>query len=150
MTKLTPEAMEQLTTEQLLDNLSNLNKWMAKAKEDQELLRRTIKSRLERDMIISKGKEGTQTTDFSLHGVPGKLKVEQKINRSLEQKLVPEVMKKLPKVVAAKLFKAKYDMSITAYRNLTPEQLAIVGPIVKVSPGIPTVTFTAAETDDAE
>ena len=142
--------IEQCTTEELLIQLANVNTWMAKAKAEAETLRRTIKLRLEKDMIIQTGKEGTQTIEYSVNGVPGKLKVEQKINRSLEQKLVPEVMKKLPKVVAAKLFKAKYDMSITAYRNLTPEQLAIVDPIVKVSPGIPTVTFTAAETDDAE
>lgn len=123
---------------------------MAQAKADQETLRRTIKARLERDMIINRGKEVTQTVEFSMHGVPGKLKVEQKVNRSLDQKLVPDVMKKLPKTVVAKLFKTKYEMSVTAYRNLTPEQLAIVDPVVKTSPGIPTVTFTPAATEEAE
>ncbi|UNY42461.1 hypothetical protein [Escherichia phage vB_EcoM_IntR] len=123
---------------------------MAQAKANQETLRRTIKARLERDMIINRGKEGTLTVEFSMHGVPGKLKVEQKVNRSLDQKLVPDVMKKLPKTVVAKLFKTKYEMSVTAYRNLTPEQLAIVDPVVKTSPGIPTVTFTPAATEEAE
>ena len=121
---------------------------MAQAKIDQETLRRTVKARLERDMVISTGKEGTQTVDFSIHGVPGKLKVEQKINRTVNQKLVAGVIKELPKIVAAKLFKVKYELSVTAYRNLTPEQLAKVDPIIKVSPSIPTVTFTAADTDD--
>lgn len=127
--------------------LANLNKWMARAKADQETLRRTLKARFEKDMIISAGKEGTQTVDFTLQGVPGKLKVEQKINRSLDQKLVPAVIKELPKTVVAKLFKTEYKLSITAYRNLTPEQLAKVEPIVKVSAGIPTITFTAEEQD---
>lgn len=139
-----------MDTEQLYDKLANLNRWMAQAKADQETLRRTIKARLERDMIINRGKEGIQTVEFSMHGVPGKLKVEQKVNRSLDQKLVPDVMKKLPKTVVAKLFKTKYEMSVTAYRNLTPEQLAIVDPVVKTSPGIPTVTFTPAATEEAE
>lgn len=147
---LNPQELELMDTEQLYDKLANLNRWMAQAKADQETLRRTIKARLERDMIINRGKEGTQTVEFSMHGVPGKLKVEQKVNRSLDQKLVPDVMKKLPKTVVAKLFKTKYEMSVTAYRNLTPEQLAIVDPVVKTSPGIPTVTFTPAATEEAE
>ncbi|EKN1516631.1 hypothetical protein PWK75_001344 [Salmonella enterica] len=147
---LNPQELESMDTEQLYDKLANLNRWMAQAKADQETLRRTIKARLERDMIINRGKEGTQTVEFSMHGVPGKLKVEQKVNRSLDQKLVPDVMKKLPKTVVAKLFKTKYEMSVTAYRNLTPEQLAIVDPVVKTSPGIPTVTFTTAATEEAE
>ncbi|EAP3072128.1 hypothetical protein D9891_23965 [Salmonella enterica] len=147
---LNPQELESMDTEQLYDKLANLNRWMAQAKADQEMLRRTIKARLERDMIINRGKEGTQTVEFSMHGVPGKLKVEQKVNRSLDQKLVPDVMKKLPKTVVAKLFKTKYEMSVTAYRNLTPEQLAIVDPVVKTSPGIPTVTFTPAATEEAE
>ena len=147
---LNPQELESMDTEQLYDKLANLNRWMVQAKADQETLRRTIKARLERYMIINRGKEGTQTVEFSMHGVPGKLKVEQKVNRSLDQKLVPDVMKKLPKTVVAKLFKTKYEMSVTAYRNLTPEQLAIVDPVVKTSPGIPTVTFTPAATEEAE
>lgn len=145
-----PKPLEQCTTDELFNQLANINKWMAKAKADQETLRRTIKARLEADMIIQTGKEGTQTVEFSVDGVAGKLKVEQKINRSLDQKLVPAVMKELPPTVRAKLFKAKYEMSLTAYRNLTPEQLAKVDPIVKVSAGIPTVTFTPADSDEAE
>lgn len=137
--------IEECSTEELLTQLTNVNVWMAKAKADAETLRRTIKARLEADMAIQTGKEGTQTIEFAVNGVPGKLKVDQKINRSLEQKLVPEVMKQLPVAVRAKVFKTKYELSLTGYRNLTPEQLAIVEPIVKVSAGIPTVTFTPAE-----
>lgn len=142
--------IEDCTTEELLTQLANLNTWMAKAKAEAETLRRTIKLRLEADMIIQTGKEGTQTIEYSVNGVPGKLKVEQKVNRSLEQKLVPEVMKQLPVAVRAKVFKTKYELSLTGFRNLTPEQLAIVEPIVKVSPGIPTVTFTPVENDGEE
>lgn len=137
--------IEQCTTEELLVQLTNVNTWMAKAKAEAETLRRTIKLRLEADMIIQTGKEGTQSVDFSVNGVPGKLKVEQKVNRSLEQKLVPEVMKQLPVAVRAKVFKTKYELSLTGFRNLTPEQLAIVEPIVKVSAGIPTVSFQPAD-----
>lgn len=140
--------LEEMTTDELFNQLANVNKWMVKAKADQETLRRTIKARLERDMVIQSGKEGTQTIDYSVCGVEGKLKVEQKINRSLEQKLVPSILKELPKAVGIKLFKVKYELSLTAYRNLTPEQLAKVDPIVKVSAGIPTVTFTPAEADE--
>lgn len=140
--------LEEMTTDELFNQLANVNKWMVKAKADQETLRRTIKARLERDMVIQSGKEGTQTIDYSVCGVEGKLKVEQKINRSLEQKLVPGILKELPKAVGIKLFKVKYELSLTAYRNLTPEQLAKVDPIVKVSAGIPTVTFTPAEADE--
>jgi hypothetical protein len=140
--------IEQCTTEELLIQLANVNTWMAKAKAEAETLRRTIKLRLEKDMIIQTGKEGTQTIEYSVNGVPGKLKVEQKVNRSLEQKLVPEVMKQLPVAVRAKVFKTKYELSLTGFRNLTPEQLAIVEPIVKVSAGIPTVSFTADAAED--
>lgn len=144
----TQKPLEEMTTDELFNQLANVNKWMVKAKADQETLRRTIKARLERDMVIQSGKEGTQTIDYSVCGVEGKLKVEQKINRSLEQKLVPGILKELPKAVGIKLFKVKYELSLTAYRNLTPEQLAKVDPIVKVSAGIPTVTFTPAEADE--
>lgn len=140
--------LEECTNDELFNQLANVNKWMAKAKVEQETLRRTIKARLEADMVIQTGKEGTQTIDFSVCGVEGKLKVEQKINRSLEQKLVPSILKELPKAVGIKLFKVKYELSLTAYRNLTPEQLAKVDPIVKVSAGIPTVTFTPAAADE--
>lgn len=140
--------IEQCTTEELLIQLANVNTWMAKAKAEAETLRRTIKLRLEKDMIIQTGKEGTQTIEYSVNGVPGKLKVEQKVNRSLDQKLVPEVMKQLPVAVRAKVFKTKYELSLTGFRNLTPEQLAIVEPIVKASAGIPTVSFTADAAED--
>ena len=150
MTTQQPKTLDEMSTSELYNQLSNINRWMAKAKDDAETLRRMIKTRLEADMVIATGKEGTQTVPFSIDGVPGKMKVEQKINRSLDQKLVPNVIKELPKIVAAKLFKVKYELSLTAYRNLTPEQLAKVEPIVKVSPGIPTVTFTPAETDGEE
>ncbi|QTD79435.1 putative structural protein [Escherichia phage vB_EcoM_fHy-Eco03] len=142
--------IEECSTEELLTQLTNVNTWMAKAKADAETLRRTIKARLEADMAIQTGKEGTQTIEYAVNGVPGKLKVDQKVNRSLDQKLVPEVMKKLPPVVRAKVFKTKYELSLTGYRNLTPEQLAIVEPIVKVSPGIPVVTFTPIEDNGDE
>uniref|UniRef100_A0AAU8GJP8 Uncharacterized protein n=2 Tax=unclassified Rosemountvirus TaxID=2738372 RepID=A0AAU8GJP8_9CAUD len=142
--------IEECSTEELLTQLTNVNTWMAKAKADAETLRRTIKARLEADMAIQTGKEGTQTIEYAVNGVPGKLKVDQKVNRSLEQKLVPEVMKKLPVAVRAKVFKTKYELSLTGYRNLTPEQLAIVEPIVKVSPGIPVVTFTPIEDNGDE
>lgn len=140
--------IEECSNDELFNRLANINKWMAKAKADQETLRRTIKARLEADMIITSGKEGTQTVDFSVDGVAGKLKVEQKINRSLDQKLVPAILKELPKAVGIKLFKVKYELSLTAFRNLTPEQFAKVDPIVKVSAGIPTVTFTPADSDE--
>ena len=142
--------IEECSTEELLTQLTNVNTWMAKAKADAETLRRTIKARLEADMAIQTGKEGTQTIEYVVNGVPGKLKVDQKVNRSLDQKLVPEVMKKLPVAVRAKVFKTKYELSLTGYRNLTPEQLAIVEPIVKVSPGIPVVTFTPIEDNGDE
>lgn len=150
MTTQQAKTIDQMSTSELYNQLSNINRWMAKAKDDAETLRRTIKGRLEADMVIATGKEGTQTVDYAMDGVPGKLKVEQKINRSLEQKLVPEVIKKLPKLVAAKLFTIKYDLSLTSFRNLTPEQMALVEPIVKVSAGIPTITFKPTETDDGE
>lgn len=142
--------IEQCTNDELFNQLANINSWMAKAKVQQETLRRTIKARLEADMVIQSGKEGTQTVDFSVDGVAGKLKVEQKINRSLDQKLVPAVLKELPKAVGIKLFKVKYELSLTSFRNLTPEQMAKVDPIVKVSAGIPTITFTPAADDEVE
>ena len=142
-------SFDEMSNDELLDNLDRLNRWMSKAKADGETIRRLLKARLERDLVIQSGKEGTQTIEFSVNGVHGKLKIEQKVNRTLDQKKVPEVMKKLSPAIRAKLFKTKYDLSVTGYRNLSPEALAIVDPIVKASPGIPVVVFTPDEPEDA-
>lgn len=144
------KTFEEMSTAELYVKLSDINRWMTKAKATTETLRRTIKARLEADMIIATGKEGAQTVDYSVNGVPGKLKVEQKVNRTLNQKLVAGVMKQLPVATRAKVFKTKYELSLTGYRTLNPEQLALVEPIIKVSAGIPSITFTPAVADDEE
>lgn len=75
-----------------------------------------------------------------------KLKAEYKQNYSIKKNEVtedyshvPAVLAKLPPAVAARLVRWKPELSITAYKELTAEEQAIVNTIVTITDGKPTL-----------
>ena len=51
--------------------------------------------------------------------------------------------------VSSNLFKRKYDVSIAAYRKLTPEQRKVAAELVEIKPTMPTVSLVAPKEDVA-
>lgn len=133
--------VQAVTLDDMLVELRKINHWQEKANARATELRYAIKENLEQSMKINRGYEGVQTVaeTVQIDGKQFKLQVEQKVNRSLDQKKVADVMKLLPKAVVTKLFKTKYDFSVSTMRNLTPTDLAKFNECLKESAGIPTI-----------
>lgn len=138
------------TLDDMLIELRKIKHWQDKASTRESELRYAIKDLLEQQMKINRGHEGVQTVadPITIEGRQFKVQVEQKINRSLDQKKAAEVQKAMPKTVAAKLFKTKWDFSVAEMRKLTPDNLAKFQACLKESAGLPTIKLVPL--DEAE
>lgn len=147
---MTEQTKAQPTLDDMLVELRKIKHWQEKASTRESELRYAIKDLLEQQMKINRGHEGVQTVADTvvIEGRQFKLQVEQKINRSLDQKKVAEVQKSLPKTVAAKLFKTKFDFSVAEMRKLTPDNLAKFQACLKESASLPTIKLVPV--DEAE
>lgn len=144
------EQAKEVSLNDMLVELRKIKHWQEKASARENELRYAVKERLEQQMQINKGHEGIQTVadPVEIDGIKFKLQVEQKINRSLDQKKVLEVIKLIPKTVGAKLFKTKYDFSVAEMRKLTPDNLTKFQQCLKESAGLPTIKLVPL--DEAE
>lgn len=129
-----------MTLEEKLVELDKINKWLAKGKATADALRWEIQREAVRLQLIH-NKEGAASTEYAVNGVEGKLTVTRKINRTIDQKAVPELLKVLPK----ELLKPKYELVISAYRKLDEKQLGMLSLGLKESEGLPTVEWVAKE-----
>ncbi len=125
-----------MTIEEKLIELSKVNAWLAKGKAKADSLREEIKQEALRLQLIE-NKEGAASVEFAVEGIEGKLTITRKVNRTLDQKLVPVLKKSLP----PSLFKEKTELVVSAYRNLTPQQLEVLASGMKESEGLPTISW---------
>ena len=131
-----------MSIEEKLTKLAKINRWMDEAKVEAESLRREIAMDAVRLKLVE-NKEGAANTEYAVNGVEGKLTIIRKINRTLDQKLVPGIKAELPDG----LFKQKEELVISAFRKLDDKQLAILAPALKESEGLPTVTWEPVKKD---
>ena len=125
-----------MTIEQKLIELNKVNEWLAKGKAKADSLREEIKQEALRLKLVE-NKEGAASVEFAVEGVEGKLTITRKVNRTLDQKLVPVLKQSLP----PSLFKEKTELVVSAYRELTPQQLELLTSGMKESEGLPTISW---------
>jgi hypothetical protein len=125
-----------MTLEEKLVELDKVNAWLAKGKARADALREEIKQEALRLQLIE-NKEGAASVEFPVNGIAGKLTVTRKINRSLDQKLVPALKQYLP----SDLFKEKTELVVAQYRKLSAEQLSILANGLKESEGLPVISW---------
>lgn len=131
-----------MSIEDKIVELGKINRWMDEAKAKAESLRREIAMDAIRLKLIE-NKEGAANTEYAVNGVEGKLTITRKVNRTLDQKLVPDIKSQLP----AGLFKQKEELVVSAYRKLTPEELAVLAPALKESEGLPVISWEPVKKD---
>lgn len=125
-----------MTIEEKLIELAKINAWLEKGKAQADALRQEIKQEALRLQLIE-NKEGAASVEFPVNGIAGKLTVTRKINRSLDQKLVPALKKELP----PGLFKEKTELVTSAFRNLDARQMGILSVGLKESEGLPVISW---------
>lgn len=125
-----------MSIEDKLIELSKINEWMAKGKACADALRTEIMQEALRLQLIP-NKEGAASVEFAVEGIEGKLTVTRKINRTLDQKLVPALKKELP----PELFKEKTELVTSAFRKLDDMQLNILSVGMKESEGLPVISW---------
>lgn len=125
-----------MTIEEKLIELAKINAWLEKGKAQADTLRQEIKQEALRLQLIP-NKEGAASVEFAVNGVEGKLTVTRKINRTLDQKLVPALKKELP----PELFKEKTELVTSAFRKLDDMQLNILSVGMKESEGLPVISW---------
>lgn len=131
-----------MSIEEKLTKLAKINRWMNEAKVEAESLRREIAMDAVRLKLIE-NKEGAANTEYAVNGVEGKLTITRKINRTLDQKLVPDIKAKLP----AGLFKQKEELVVSEFRKLTDEELKVLAPALKESEGLPVISWEPVKKD---
>lgn len=131
-----------MSIEEKLTKLAKINRWMDEAKVEAESLRREIAMDAVRLKLVE-NKEGAANTEYAVNGVEGKLTITRKINRTLDQKLVPGIKDKLP----AGLFKQKEELVVSAFRKLTGEELKVLAPALKESEGLPVISWEPVKKD---
>lgn len=80
--------------------------------------------------------DASGTQNVELHGV--KLKFVFKQNYSVKAKELPAIMDRLSED-GRKAFKYKPELSLTAYRDLSPADKALVNSVVTSTPALPTI-----------
>lgn len=125
-----------MTIEEKLQELSKVNEWLTKGKAKADALREEIKQEALRLQLIE-NKEGAASVEFAVAGVEGKLTITRKINRTLDQKLVPVLKQALP----PELFKEKTELVVSQYRKLNDKQLEVLASGMKESEGLPVISW---------
>lgn len=125
-----------MTIEEKLLQLNKITAWLAKGKAEADALREEIKQEALRLQLIE-NKEGAASVEFAVEGIEGKLTITRKVNRTLDQKLVPKLKEALP----PGLFKEKTELVVSAYRKLDNKQLGILSTGMKESEGLPTISW---------
>lgn len=131
-----------MSIEEKLTKLAKINRWMDGAKVEAESLRREIAMDAVRLKLIE-NKEGAANTEYAVNGVEGKLTITRKVNRTLDQKLVPGIKAKLP----AGLFKQNEELVVSEFRKLTDEELKVLAPALKESEGLPVISWEPVKKD---
>lgn len=131
-----------MSIEDKIIELGKINRWMDEAKVKAESLRREIAMEAIRLKLID-NKEGAAHTEYAVSGVEGKLTITRKVNRTLDQKLVPGIKAQLP----AGLFKQKEELVVSAFRKLDENQLAVLAPALKESEGLPVINWEPVKKD---
>lgn len=125
-----------MSIEAKIVELEKIEKWLAEGKSKAETLRREITMDAVRLKLVA-DKEGAANVEFAVNGVEGKLTITRKINRTLDQTLVPGIKSLLP----AELFKQKEELVVSEFRKLNENQIAVLAPALKESEGLPVVAW---------
>jgi len=125
-----------MSIEDKILELNRINDWLVKGKAQADSLREEIKQEALRLQLIP-NKEGAASLEFAVEGIEGKLTITRKINRTLDQKLVPALKKELP----PELFKEKTELVVAQFRKLDAKQMDILSVGMKENEGLPVISW---------
>ena len=127
---------------QLLSDYTELASGLAEAKRLEAEARRKIVA-----LLATPGKEEGAEKVMLVNG--GEAKLEHVLNYNVSNKngQVVYLQSIMPPDVFADLFRTKYEISVKAYRALSPAQREVVNYCLTITPGMPTLEYVPPSAD---